>query len=112
MNRHLFVREWRRLCQRAGQVWRQDSEVEELTGAIRKAELVKRGTRYGVDVLREIKSRLPEVEATLATTIGERLGTLVDGSEDWDVIEEWVDDIVVNELRGGARGWTPQDAGS
>lgn len=112
MNRHLFVREWRRLCQRAGRVWRQDSEVEELTRAIRKAELVKRGARYGVDVLRDIKSRLPEVEATLATLIGERLWALVDGSEDWDVIEEWVDDIVVNELRGGARGWTPQDADS
>jgi len=111
MNRHLFVREWRRLCQRAGQVWKQDSDVEELTRAIRKSELVKRGARYGVDVLREIKSRLPAVEATLATTIAERLWILVDGSEDWEVIEERVDDIVVAELRGGARGWIPQDAG-
>jgi hypothetical protein len=111
MNRHLFSGEWRRLCQRAGQVWKQDAEVEELTRAIRRSELVERGARYGVDVLREIKSRLPEVEATLATTIGERLWTRVDGSEDWEVIEERVDDIVVAELRGGERGWPPRDGG-
>jgi hypothetical protein len=83
-------------------VWKQDAEVEELTGAIRRSELVERGARYGVDVLREIKYRLPAVEATLATTIGERLWTLVDGSEDWEVIQERVDDIVMAELRGGA----------
>lgn len=112
MSRHLFVREWRRLCQRAGQVWRQDAGAEEVTRLRRRSELVERGVRYGVDVFREIQSRLPAVEATIASTIEGTLWTVVDGSEDWDVIEEWVDGIVVAELRGGARGWTPQDADS
>jgi hypothetical protein len=112
MSRQLFVRGWQRLCQRADRIWRRNAEVEELIRTVRKSELVERGARYGVDVLREIRSRMPTVEATLATTVEETLSTLVDGSEDWDVIEEWVDGIVVAELRGGARGWTPQGAGS
>jgi hypothetical protein len=38
-------------------------------------------------VLREIKSHLPAVAATLVPTIEDTPWTLVDGSEDWDVIE-------------------------
>ena len=111
MSRHLLIREWRRLCERVGHAWRQDAGIDEmLTRTRHRSELVERGTRYGVDVLREIKSRLPTVEATLPTTIEETLWRLVEGSEDWDVIEERVDSIVMAELLGGATGWTPQDA--
>lgn len=109
MSGHLFVREWQRLCQRAGRVWRQGAGTEDLARSRRRSELVERGTRYGVGVFREIERRLPAVEATLASTIEGTLWTFVDGSEDPDVIEERVDGIVMAELRGGVWGWTPRD---
>jgi hypothetical protein len=110
MRRHCFVREWRRLCHGACQLWSPGGDDQDLARLRRRSELVERGGRHGADVLREIKSHLPAVEATLVPTIEDTLWTFVDGSEDWDVIEEWVGGIVMAELRGGARGWTPQDA--
>ncbi len=104
MKRHLFAREWRRLCHGAGQLLRPQAEDQDLARARRQSELVERGSRHGVAVLREIKRRLPAVEASLAPTIEHTLWTFVDGSEDWDVIEDMVDDLVMTELRGGGRG--------
>ena len=105
MKRHLFAREWRRLCHGAGQLLRPQVEDQDLARARRQSELVERGTRHGVAVLREIKTvRLPAVEASLAPTIERTLWTFVDGSEDWDVIEDVVGDIVVAEVWGGGKG--------
>lgn len=112
MSRHLFVREWWRLCQRAGQVWKQGPGPEDLARSTRRSELVERGARYGVNLLREIERRLPAVEATLAATIEGTLWTSVDGSEDWDVIEERVDGIVIGELRRDSGEWTSLGASS
>jgi hypothetical protein len=64
---------------------------------------VERGGRHGVDVLREIKRHLPAVEANLVPKIEQTLWTFVDGSEDWDVIEAAVDEIVTAELWGGGK---------
>ena len=104
MKRHLFAREWRRLCHGAGHLLRPQVEDQDLARARRRSELVERGTRHGVAVLREIKRRLPAVEASLAPTIERTLWTFVDGSEDWDVIEDVVGDIVVAEVWGGGKG--------
>lgn len=103
MKRHLFAREWRRLCHGAGQLLRAQVEDQDPARSRRRSELVERGARHGVEVLREIKCRLPAVEASLVPTIEHTLWTFVDGSEDWDVIEDVVDDIVVAELWGGKR---------
>lgn len=101
MKRHLFAREWSRLCHGAGQLLRAHVDDQDLTRSRRRSELVERGARHGVDVIREIRRHLPAVEAGLVPKIGHTLGTFVDGSEDWDVIEDVVDDIVMAELWGG-----------
>jgi len=103
MKRHLFAREWRRLCHGAGQLLRPQVEEQDPARSRRRAELVERGARHGVDVLREIKRHLPTLEASLVPTIEHTLETFVDGSEDWDVIEDVVDDIVMAELWGGGK---------
>jgi hypothetical protein len=46
----LFVREWQRLCQRAGQVWRQEAEAEDRARLRRRSELGERGAWYGGEV--------------------------------------------------------------
>ena len=104
MKQHLFAREWRRLCHEAGQLLRPQGEEQDLTRSSRRSELVQRGARHGGDVLREIKRHLATVEASLVPTIEHTLETFVDGSEDWEVIEEIVDDIVMVELWGGGKG--------
>jgi hypothetical protein len=104
MKQHLFAREWRRLCRGAGQLLRSQLEDQDLDRSRRRSELVERGARHGVDVLREIKRHLPAVEASLVPKIEQTLWTFVDGSEDWDVIEDAVDDIVMAELWGGGKG--------
>src|ERR1700741_370841 len=103
MKRHLFAREWRRLCHGAVQLWKVHEENQDLAQARRRAEVVERGARHGIDVLREIKRHLPTVESSLVPTIEHALWTFVDGSEDWGVIEELVDDLVVAELWGGGK---------
>jgi hypothetical protein len=103
MKRHLFAREWRRLCHGAGQLLRSQLEDQDLARSRRRSELVERGARHGVDVLREIKRHLPAVETGLVPKIEQTLWTFVDGSEDWDVIEDAVDDIIMAELWGGGK---------
>ena len=103
MTRHLFAREWRRLCHGAVQLLKVE-EDQDLARARRRAELVERGARHGVGVLREIKRHLPAVEASLVPTIEHTLWTFVDGSEDWDVIEDVVNDIVMAEVWRGGKG--------
>lgn len=73
MRQHLFAREWRRLCHGAGQLLRAQLEDQGLDRSRRRSELVERGARHGVDVLREIKRHLPAVEASLVPRIEQTL---------------------------------------
>ena len=76
MKRHLFAREWRRLCHGAGQLLRSQLEDQDLSR--RRSELVERRARHGVDVLREIKRHLPAVGTSLVPAIEHTLWTFVD----------------------------------
>jgi hypothetical protein len=100
----LLVRAWQWLRRQLQYEWRERTAgTDPVVLSRHKYGLVERGASYGLGELREIERRLPMIQSTLVLTIEKELSALLDGSEDWETVEELVDGIVEGEFRGGPR---------